>query len=165
MATFIGLPKAALRFIVRGMHDELDRYVAGKKREREEHQAAVGKHQAAVGQLDRLIAALEEAAKLRPGNAAVGTADERQVGNGYVRKPEGAISGRWRSVLRAMAVNGNEYPVEEIWRLAADAGIGANARSVRDRMRLYVQRGFVVASDDGYYSVTEAAKERFGLRD
>jgi hypothetical protein len=154
------------------MDDGLDQYIAEKRRERAEHQAAQANHQAAVERLDRLIAKLEEAAALRREDSTAGATAAGQgetapanANGGDIRKPEGAISHRWRGVLRVMAEEGNEYPVDMIAQFAANAGIVTNAKSVRDRMREYVERGFVATSGDGYFAVTDTAIERFNLRE
>ena len=160
------------------MDDALDQYISDKKRERKERQSKIAEHQTAItaeqvaiGQLDRLIAKLEEASKLRLGDSVRGAPDgsearppSNKYGKGVSRKPEGAISQQWKHVLRQMCRGGIYSSLNEIIDFAVASGFEPTERAVRDRMREYHERGFVLINKAGRYAVTIDAAKRFDLR-
>ena len=78
-------------------------------------------------------------------------------------KQAGAISRKWRMVLSDMLPVTSRHTLDDIKAAAEMRGIEAQLNSVRDRMRKLSESHFAIEHDDGLFSVTETAVERFGL--
>lgn len=78
------------------------------------------------------------------------------------RQP-GAISTEWRSVLETLWEASERSSYADIHALAELHGIKAALASVRDRVRNFVESGFLDGDADSGFSVTQAAADRFGF--
>ena len=78
-------------------------------------------------------------------------------------KPTGAISKKWRYVLEGLLPPSDVHTAEDIKALAELRGLELEAGSLRDRLRRFVDSGFLTKHPDGKFSVTESAVSRFNF--
>jgi hypothetical protein len=79
------------------------------------------------------------------------------------RKP-GAISADWRSVLASLYLMGGKQPYPDIHKVAAQNGINIDISSVRERVRIFVERGLMEGNPTDGFEVTWVAMQKFGFR-
>jgi hypothetical protein len=139
--------------------DALDKIIAERRDE-------VSSLQLRMVALTAELAALELAARLRPGASsrvhpsrpAISALEKPAAGG---RRP-GDISHTWRGVLKG--VYDLDMPVnhEMVAEIAKERGIIVAAASVRDRVRNFIKNGLMIGTNDGF-TVTQDAVERFGF--
>lgn len=82
--------------------------------------------------------------------------------HGRGRKP-GAISMEWRGVLQEMYFRGGRFDYPTIHDLTRNHGIQVEMSSTRERVRRFIEQGYLSGHADIGFSVTLEAAERFGF--
>jgi hypothetical protein len=134
--------------------DRLEKAIADKRKMLDLLRETAERAQRAAEIAEAELRAMEAAAQLRP--AAAGEASSQRG-----RQP-GAISKEWREVLRVLYMLAEGRSYEGIAELAEKAGIEATLGSVRERVRRFVEAGFLARSPGGFVA-TPLAAERFLL--
>jgi hypothetical protein len=143
--------------------DKLDQEIAAKR-------ATINKLRLELRAAEIELAAFERAAQLRPGAASTVSARGGfgQFGETIYRKGRqpGAISQEWRRLLELVVQRHGAVASSDLMaELGPEAGIpNLNANLVRQRMTLYLQRGYVEAAGGDTFCVTDHAMTRFNLR-
>lgn len=139
--------------------DALDKIIAERRDE-------VSGLQSRMVALTAELAALELAARLRPGASSrvhssrpAITEPEKPAAGG--RRP-GDISHTWRGILKGVYDLDMPVDYEMVAEIAKERGIIVAPASVRDRLRNFIKNGLMVATNDGF-TVTQDAVERFGF--
>jgi hypothetical protein len=103
------------------------------------------------------LRSLELAASLRPGSKS----ESAKTG-----KPEGAISLKWRAVMREIVRTGNQYrSVDEIIKIARKSSFTPSDNATAYRFGRYEERGFVEKNKENEFRVSPKAIERFNLKE
>jgi hypothetical protein len=110
------------------------------------------------------LAALTRAAQIM-GLEPIADQPSRPLGDEPRRggKPRGAISVKWREILRELHSLGGKHTPADIAALANLKGENLAPSSVRDRLRNLANSGFLERFDDGKYAVATKAVEQFGM--
>lgn len=150
--------------------DELDNAIEDLRRK-----IAKWTRQAEEGKV--ALAAMERAAKLRPGpngvrrpadadydsDAAFIFPPAPDAGRRPGRRP-GAISAAWRNVLFLLYMTGAKpFSYAQIHEHAVKVGLEVDIASVRDRVRNFVIRGLMIGTAEAGFEVTEAGAEQLAL--
>jgi hypothetical protein len=119
------------------------------------------------------LSALERAADLRPAMSARETrasiADKPLHVAAFVERKrggrkEGALSKKWRSLVSQWVQDGNVSLTEAMIYRMAKSAMGLAQSSVKQRIRRFVEQGFLETDDEGAYRVSALAINRFSLR-
>lgn len=102
----------------------------------------------------------DSGAEVDPTEYASGASEEDRQGRG--RKP-GAISMEWRSVLQDMYFTGGRFDYPSIHELARQNGIQVEMSSTRERVRRFLDQGYLMGDSNIGFSATVEAAERFGF--
>ena len=137
--------------------DKLDRAIADKRKELEQLREIVALQQRAAELAAAELRALELAAQMRP------LANGQSEPSGRKGRQPGALSKEWRGVLRAMHLQGGRFSYGAIGVLAGNQGIAATPSGVRERVRTFLDKGFLDGSPPDGFVVTLLAAERFEL--
>lgn len=141
--------------------DKLDRAIARTEKEIDELKRR-------AEQLELELRGLKRAATLRPsGEGDVNNEEGEDPLSKRGGRQKGAISRTWRAVLARMYAGGINAPMrlEDIVHFAQSLGLSLHENSALARMRHYCDVGFVEEDARGLFRVTQAAAERFGLKD
>jgi hypothetical protein len=131
----------------------------------------------AIADRDRLIADLErqveqaraERATLVKAAALMGLVPEVVDGGEESAHPKrggkqpGAISQKWREVLGTLAASPAANSYEDIRAAANLHDMDVEMGSVRERVRKFIDFGYLMKNPDGKFSVTVDAVRKFGL--
>jgi hypothetical protein len=135
--------------------DKLDRAIGDKRRELEQLREIVERQQRQAEIAAAELRALEAAAQMRP------SGERSEVPR--KGRQQGAISKEWREVLARIYLMEEPLTYQQITDLANGAGISVGVSGVRERMRRFVEQGFVTRSAIGTHTVTPEAVEKFRL--
>lgn len=129
--------------------------------ERRERLASLEAEAAAVrAELDALVTAARIMGVMAPGGEASAASEAPQRRGG---KPQGAISTKWKQILADMLPIGSAHAYADVQRLATARGMVMKMPSIRDRVRKFVEAGYLSRAEDGRVSLTTAAITKFGL--
>ena len=150
------LAAPAVRCLIGEPMDQLDREIEDKRRRRDEAKRL-------YEQLELEVTVLEHAAKLRPmiqitANVPPSPPSARRGG-----KPAGSISMAWRRVLAYLYLMDEPTKPDDFLTIATGFGIETSIGSVRDRLRVFEQHGYIKGDMQNGFVVTDAARERLGL--
>lgn len=154
--------------------DKLESEILAKLREAEALRKKADAAQAKAEQAEQEARILQRAAELRPradgrpssivsipAEALIQLPPSEPVRGG--RQP-GSISMRWRRVLADLAEDkNNPFDINGLILVARRRGVELEDRSARERIRRYLEQGFLVEAGPGRFQVTDAAIERFKL--
>lgn len=154
--------------------DKLESEIQAKLREAEALRKKAEAAQVKAEQAEHEARILQKAAELRPrlGGASIITSPSEAV-VGLVapqleasrggRQP-GSISLKWRRVLADLAGDNNKpFDIDGLILVAKRRDLELEDRSARERIRRYVEQGFLVEAGPGRFQVTDTAIERFNL--
>jgi hypothetical protein len=140
--------------------DKLDLEIEEAQRERDKYKALFDQH-------EMRLQTLKYAASLRPismQNQKNDLLREHQKNSSRRSgKPPGSISMAWRKVLAQMLEINRPMKYDEIQKMADLFDIKIGLPSVRDRMRIFEQKGYVTGDAADGYSVAQKAIEKFYL--
>lgn len=139
-----------------GAMDALEQLIREERRELVELHDELSKLQISVAAKEAKVAALEEAANLRPTSKA----KPRRGG-----KPKGAISAPWKNTLKALYITpGGPWSYAQI-KACYDYTNNQDLAlpSVRDRVRALIDSGLIVGDPDEGFCVTSAAAKKFNF--
>lgn len=135
--------------------DALDKLIADETVELSRLQSAVKSQQIKVD-------ALRLAASARPvREPSIAGTKQKSGGKG---KPQGAISQVWRGVFHSIFKRLDRFGYAEISNFYAETtGKGVTMSAIRDRVRRFIEQGYMAGSADSGFSFTPLAIEKFGL--
>ena len=108
------------------------------------------------------VDALMAAATARPAARPVQEARPPVKSSGG--KPKGAISSLWRKILKAAYQSGKAQSYQEMRAIyEKEHGSAPDLSSIRDRMRNFIEWGFVEGTPDTGFTVTEVAAKKFSF--
>jgi hypothetical protein len=134
--------------------DRLAQLIADHRADAERLAARINHYTRELELIQARLTAYEQAAELRP---VEGPAAPRRG-----RQP-GAISKEWQQVLRKIAVYGFVKDYGSIYEIALHSGIDIDPSSARDRVRSFVQLGYLLHDQEHGFAVTPLAISRFGF--
>jgi hypothetical protein len=94
------------------------------------------------------------------------TAEPGDDANGVRRggRQPGAISAQWKEVLSTLYMMGGKYTYAQIHETATKLNMTLDIASTRERIRLFVERGFMAGNPTDGFEVTWDAMEKFGFK-
>lgn len=75
----------------------------------------------------------------------------------------GAISHKWREVLKALYSHASPFDYDRVKEVADQHGLDLVLTSIRDRVRKFIEAGYIKVVDGGKFIVAENAAVRFNF--
>jgi hypothetical protein len=108
------------------------------------------------------LAALERAAELRPADCS--SASSTRAEKSRKGRQPGAISYKWRQVLKGIVERNGSASLDDVVVLARKAGLAELSRAyLLRRLRLFEERNLVICGADESFAATPFAVERYKL--
>jgi len=136
--------------------DKLESVIAEKREQIADLEASIAAFQRQKEVAEAELRALELASEMRPKPGVRLTIGKKG------RQP-GAISHKWRDTLRD-AYGRTPLSYSELVEIARRNGIDADISGVRDRVRFFIESGFMDGTAEDGFAVTTDAAERFGFK-
>ena len=162
--------------------DALDKEISDEEARHKKYVAQAEAFRLKAEQAAFKLATLRRAAALRPapgGEQVIGSDIAVNADSGIASRPPGAdqandvrrggrkpgaISSEWRQVLASLYLMGGKQSYVEIDKVAKSQGLNLDMSSVRERVRHFVEKGYLEGSAAEGFEVTWDAMEKFGFK-